>query len=406
MLSVWMHGVKVATIEKGRHARLRLTYSRAAIDQYGLGTPLLSLSLPVRVEKYPHAVTKHFLDGLLPEGEARLLIARRFELARDDTYGLIETIGRDCAGAILIQPGEDPLRAATTRTAAPLDDRALAELVANLQSAPLGVAGDVRISLGGVQEKLVLTRMPDGRWGKPVDGTPSTHILKPAIRGLMHSVENEAFCMRLAKELGLQVAEVDVTTVGGHEVLVVERFDRLVDATGAVVRLHQEDICQATGRSPEQKYEEDGGPSLQEISNILQTLTPASLEPFLRAVTLNVLIGNGDAHAKNFSLLHMADGTLALSPLYDLMSTVEYGGTKLAMYIDNVRQIAKVTGERLVNEVSGWGMTKRRIVEVIQDLLERVPDATGRVRGQIEVPDTLPRTIEAQRELLRTGLRA
>lgn len=406
MLTIWMHGLPVARVEKGRHARLRLTYSQIAIDRYGLGTPLLSLVFPIRTEKYPHGVTRAFLDGLLPEGEARLVIAKKFGVARDDTYGLIEAIGRDCAGAIVIQPGDDPPHPATTRNAAPLDEDALAALVADLKSAPLGVAGDVRISLGGVQEKLVLTRMPDGRWGKPVDGAPSTHILKPEIAGLPNTVENEAFCMRLANHLGLAVAAIDVITVGGRKLLVVERFDRIVALDGAVVRLHQEDFCQASGLPPEQKYEQDGGPSLRDIADILQTQAPESVERFLRAVTFNVLIGNGDAHAKNFSLLHLLNGTLELAPLYDLMSTIGYGSSHLAMYIDDVRQIARATGIRIVNEALRWGVARGRAIEVVEDLLDRILAAADMTRQEIAgVPEWIPSLIEAQVEVVRRGLR-
>lgn len=406
MLCVWMHGTLIATVEKGRHARQRLTYSQQAIEKYGLGRPLLSLALPVRPEKYAHGVTRHFLDGLLPEGEARLVIARKFQLERDDTYGLIEAIGRDCAGAIVIQPeGERPARA-TTQTAEPLDDEALAALVTGLKTTPLGVEGDVRISLGGVQEKLVLTRMLDGRWGKPVAGTPSTHILKPEIAGISLSVENEAFCMRLARALGLAVASVEVATVAGRKLLVVERYDRRIDVDGRVTRLHQEDFCQATGRSPEQKYEENGGPSLREIVDVLRTTAPDSVEPFLRALIVNVVIGNGDAHAKNFSLLHEQAGTLELTPLYDLMSTAPYGATTLAMHVDDVRQIAKVTGDRVVNEASRWGLSNARIIEVAEDLLERVLAAVEATRNEIpDVPDTIPALIKTQVENVRQRLR-
>lgn len=135
----------------------------------------------------------------------------------------------------MIQPDDEPPPAKPTiRTAAPLHGDELAELVANLRSAPLGVSGTVRVSLGGVQEKLLLTRMTDGSRGRPVDGTPSTHILKPEIAAYPQTVENEVFCMRIAKHLGLAVAEVEMMVVGGRKLLVVERYDRVVGPDGSV----------------------------------------------------------------------------------------------------------------------------------------------------------------------------
>jgi serine/threonine-protein kinase HipA len=233
----------------------------------------------------------------------------------------------------------------------------------------------VRISLAGVQEKLLLTRLPDGRWGRPVDGTPSTHILKPEIRDYPQTVENEAFCMRLAKNLGMDVAGVETIAVGGRQLIVVSRYDRLVTPTGDVERVHQEDFCQATGMLPTQKYEEDGGPSLRKLAGILSESDPDSLEPLLRAVTLNVVIGNGDAHAKNFSLLHDRNGALRLAPLYDLLSTLMYADDRLAMYVDNVHRTNRVTFNRLLNEAATWGLSRIKAEAIVTDLLARLPAA-------------------------------
>jgi serine/threonine-protein kinase HipA len=289
-------------------------------------------------------------------------------------------------------------------SAEPLDDETLAALVRDLRSAPLGVGGRVRISLPGVQEKLVLTRMPHGAWGRPVDGTPSTHILKPEIAAFPDTVENEAFCMRLAAHLGLPAATVATTEIGGRKVIVVERFDRQVSEDGAVARVHQEDFCQATGVPPETKYEEDGGPSLRRIAGILaEVAEPNSMERLLGAVTVNALIGNGDAHAKNFSLLHTASGALALAPLYDLLSTLYYGDDRLAMYIDNVHRTNRVTAERIANEAASWGLARERAAEIVDDLLTKAPGAIAQARDETPgVPAGLIKTVERQLVQLRS----
>jgi serine/threonine-protein kinase HipA len=397
-LAVWLYGKRVATVDRER-GRPRLVYTGEALSRYALGTPLLSLSMPIGDRRYTQGIVRPFLDGLLPEGESRKSIARDAAVRADDTYGLIRELGRDCAGAVVIQPADDPPPPpANTLTAQALDPEAIGALVENLRSAPLGAGGRVRISLAGVQEKLLLTRMPDGKWGRPVDGTPSTHIIKPEIAAYPQTVENEAFCMRIAKHLDLDVAAVETTEIAKRKLIVVERYDRTVGADGSVERIHQEDFCQATGTPPETKYEEDGGPSLQRIADILQTVAAAdSLERFLQAVTLNALIGNGDAHAKNFSLLHHASGALTLTPLYDLMCTQHYGDDRLAMYIDTIQRTSHVTAERLANEAVRWGMSRERASATIGDILERAPAAMAAAREETDgVPDGMIATIERQ----------
>ncbi len=397
-LAVWLYGEQVATIDLHR-GRPRLVYAEDALRRYELGTPLLSLSLPVSERRYTQGIVRPFIDGLLPEGQSRKSIARDVGVRVDDTYGLIRELGRDCAGAIVIQPLDEPAPPPpTTVTAQALDADDVAKLVSNLRSAPLGAGGRVRISLAGVQEKLLLTRMPDGEWGRPVDGTPSTHILKPEIAAYPKTVENEAFCMRFARHLGLTVAAVETTEVAQRQLIVVERFDRTVSADGAVERIHQEDFCQATGVPPDIKYEEDGGPSLQRIAGILQSVAAAdSLERFLQAVTLSVLIGNGDAHAKNFSLLHHASGALTLTPLYDLMCTLHYGDNRLAMYIDTVQRTDRVTAKRIANEAVSWGMSRDRAVSTIDGILDRASAAMAAAARQTpRLPREIYATVEGQ----------
>ena len=397
-LGVWLSGALVATIDQDRRGP-RLTYTPEAIRLHGLGTPLLSLSLPVRAERFTQGSVRPFLDGLLPEGEARRIIARDLKVDPDDTVELIALLGRECAGALIIQPlDDDRPPGMTTSTAEPLSDEELADLVANLRSAPLGVGGRVRVSLAGVQEKLVLTRMVDGGWGRPVDGTPSTHILKPEIAAYPNTVENEAFCMRIAKHLGLEVAEVETIEVAGRKLLVAERFDRLVGPDGTVERIHQEDFCQATGMRPVDKYEEDGGPSLSRIAAIVASVSiRGSLERLFQSVLLNVVCGNGDAHAKNYSVLHERAGAVRLSPLYDVMCTLAFGDDRLAMYIDDVRRTERVTTERLVNEGVRWGLTRRRCVELTATMLAGAPAAIEMARQETDgVPDPVLSAIERQ----------
>jgi len=380
-LAIWLYGQHMARVEqRGPKKHLRLSYTAEALATYEGGTPLLSLAFPLTRDRYPNAVTTAFLEGLLPEGEPRRALAADLDLLASDVFGLIAALGKDCAGALVVQPERDSAPAMhSTTSAEPLTDDDLANLVANLRSAPLGVDRDVRVSLAGVQEKLLLTRMPDGRWGRPVDGTPSTHILKPQVERFPHTVENEAFCMRVAKHLGLDVAGVDTIDVDGSAVLVVERYDRIVDPDGTVRRIHQEDFCQALGLPPDKKYQQDAGPTLLRLARVLQDVAePSALLTLLQRVTLNVALGNCDAHGKNFSLLHTRSGVLHLAPLYDLLSTRFYPiDDRLAMYIDTVQNADRVTPERIVNEARAWGVSRARAEATVFDLLGRLPQAVS-----------------------------
>jgi serine/threonine-protein kinase HipA len=391
-LAIWLYDRVVAIVEKRRNARLRLSYTEQALDAYEGGTPLLSLALPLTREPYPNAVTRAFLDGLLPEGEPRQAIAADLDVRASDVFGLLAALGRDCAGALVVQPAEDPPPPRpTTCGAEPLSPDDLAGLIANLHRAPLGIDGGVRLSLAGVQEKLLLTRMADGRWGRPVHGTPSTHILKPEIEPYGDTVENEAFCMTVARHLGLDVARVETIHVDGRPVLAVERFDRSVDADGAVRRIHQEDLCQALSLPPEQKHEQNAGPTHARIAAVLRSYAERSApQTLLRAMTLNVALGNCDAHAKNMSLIHTEAGTIRTAPLYDLLSTRLYPrlDDSLAIYVDSVQKADRVTAQRIANEAVRWGMPRHEAAVIVDETLERLPQAISAAAA--EAGDTLP----------------
>lgn len=408
-LSIWMDGIRVAEVERLKGGRLRLSYTEEALDHYELGVPLLSLRLPLVAMPYSHGVVRRFLEGLLPEGPARRTVAEHFDLKVSDTYALIRELGRDCAGALVVLrtgqplPPQRPAQAAT-----PISEAELAELVARLSTAPFGVDENFRISLAGVQQKLVLTRLPNGSWAKSDVGLPSTHILKPEIPELstkFSTVDNEFFCMRFARYLNLPVAAVETAVVNERRMIVVQRYDRIMEADGTVRRVHQEDFCQALSILPGEKYEEDGGPSLRMVARILNDYEGvAAMEALLRAVTVNVLIQNGDAHGKNFSVLHESPGVIRLAPLYDLMSTRIYGVKKLAMRIDGIELLERVSSDRVINEALSWGMRRQRAKEIVADLLKRTrvaADAAASETPGSEIVRTVVRrqTLDLQKSL-------
>jgi serine/threonine-protein kinase HipA len=406
-LAIWLSGHQVAVVEKQRNNRLRLSYTEYALDTYEGGTPLLSLLFPLTRDRYPNGATRAFLDGLLPEGEPRRAIAQDLDLPASDVFGLLAAIGKDSAGALVVQPEEaPPPPPPTTLTAEPLTADNLGELISNLRRAPLGIDRNVRLSLAGVQEKLLLTCMPDGVWGRPVEGTPSTHILKPEIEPFGNTVENEQFCMTVAKNLGLSVAPVATILIDERPVLVVERYDRVIDPDGTVHRIHQEDFCQALGLPPEEKYEQDGGPSLARVARVLQDFAESSAaETLLRTLVLNVALGNCDAHAKNFSLLHTPTGALRLAPLYDLLSTRLYPlDDKLAMYVDSVQKADRVTAQRIINEAAGWGMSRNIAEELVANTLNDLPAAIIQATRELdEFPDSLPELVSRRVDELQSS---
>ena len=392
----------VARIDRDRHRRLSLTYLDSTFERFDLNSPVLSLSLPLVHKSYPNALTRDFVDNLLPEEPARSTIASNFQLESSDTFGLLGELRNECAGALVIQypDSQPPLSSADPSLATPVDDETVAARLRALPRSPLGINNEIRLSLPGAQSKLLLTRLEDGRWALPTLGVPSTHILKPPItdQRFPFSVDNEYFCMRLAAHAGLPVAEVDRTEFEDIPVLIIKRFDRQWQQ-GRLLRIHQEDSCQATGISVRHKYQANGGPSLRRVAGVVSEHGVRSdLLSLLRLVTFNVAIGNCDAHGKNFTLLHLAEG-IRLAPGYDLMSTLVYPehDRQMGMFIDDVQTVDRVRFERIVSEAMSWGVGKDLVEETVHAVLDRLSEAFEATADEIgTLYADLARTIRSQ----------
>ena len=353
-LIVLLSGEPVGVLTSSGDGRGTIEYLPEVVER-SPDLPLLSLSLPVRREPYSAGETNPFLDGLLPEGAVRSALARRWRLAENDVFGLLAIAGRDCAGAVAFVP-EEKVTAGEGESVRWLDESELEQLLDELPIRPLGDEPEqgIRISLAGAQEKLVVVIGQDGRVGLPRGDTPSTHILKPSpslrTRGgrpaFPNLVVNEAFCLTLARRCGIEAAAPALRRVGTEEILVVERFDRRTEG-GRVLRLHQEDVCQALGIDPQRKYQADGGPSAADVIRLLRTRSARAAEDvlaFIDRLVLAITIGNADAHAKNCSLL-LEHGAVRLAPAYDLICTAVYPGisSTLAMAIGDQYQADQVT---------------------------------------------------------------
>lgn len=335
----------------------------------------LSRHLPLREEVFSDAAIRAFYANLLPEGGMREQVARALGLSPGNVFGLLDALGGDCAGAVsLVRPGKRPKRQNSYQQLSPLE---LEARLAELPSHPL-LAGEegVRLSLAGAQNKLPIYF--DGcDFHLPQDGAPSSHILKTDIPHLEETVLNEAFCMNLAARVGLNVPQATVVRVGAARVYMIARYDRQRAESGDLLRLHQEDFCQALGIPPELKYEKEGGPG---FAACLELVREWSSEPLADAAALlrwalfNFLIGNADAHGKNIAFLY-ASGHVRLAPFYDLLSTAVYErrvDNKFAMKMGGQKDPRYLSGHHLEKFAAEIRVGLRVVKAQLRELTERV----------------------------------
>jgi len=395
-LDVWLHGIRIAVLTEARTRKMQLRYTDEAAQRFTNGSAVLSVALPMTASRrHPPGIVGPWLEGLLPEGEARTTMERSYEVLRGDTYGLLQAIGRDCAGAVVIQPaGEPPPLEPGRSSVTALDDDELADELAMLAQRPLGSDQFVRVSLAGQQPKLLLARTAAGGWGRPGPGSPSTHILKPQDERLLGMATNEAACVTAAGMLGLGRIDVEVERISGRDVLVVERYDRRSLPDGAIERVHQEDLCQALSLPADDsaKYQTapDRPPRLADAAHILDVWAldgEAALIGLARAMAFNVAIGNADAHAKNLSFVHRPAG-IELAPLYDVASTIQYPSIdgrdgpvpvsrSLAMRVGAATELDAVVLDDLVDEARSWGLSERNARAAVESTLAEVGGVVG-----------------------------
>jgi serine/threonine-protein kinase HipA len=386
-LSVWWDRVVVGTLQVNQHGQMRFTY--AADWLADTSRPAISFSLPKQEQPFTQRQCRPFFAGLLPEEAQRDVIAGALGISRGNDFAFLEALGGDVAGALSLWPaGEVPPVPEPTGTPRSLSDDELVEVLDTLPRRPL-LAGreGLRLSLAGAQTKLPVV-LVDDRVALPASGQPTTHILKPAIARYPRTTENEALVMTLAAAVGLPVAPVTARSVEGRSYLLVTRYDRRFDAKGQTHRLHQEDFCQALGIVPERKYAAEGGPTFKTGFDLLRraTAVPAvAVLAFLDAAIFNLIVGNADAHGKNFSLLYQSAG-VSLSPFYDLLSTVAYPdlSPNLAMKIARratLEEIGQVTWTAFAEDIGLPASFVRRRVRELSDAVRNqvtsLPDSAA-----------------------------
>ncbi len=372
-LGVYWHREEVGKLQRVNER------SREYYFQYTNAPRAISLSLPISEEPFTPEQSRPFFEALLPEGAVREQIAGQLKLATSDSYGLLAELGRDCAGALQILEAK---RMSETSSVGWLAEDELDALIEELPRHPFGVHAQderLRLSLAGVQNKAVLLRDDAGVFGKPLDGMPSTHILKPEPpRGYYPGLAtNEYFCMRLAARCGLSAAEVQLIEVADRPCLVVQRFDR--EPSGFPrTRVHQEDLCQALGLTPDFKYQKEGWslPSYAALARLLDEHSPfPGLDRLAGAqdAVFHYLVGNADAHAKNISLIHGGDG-VRLAPLYDVVCTAVYPelDTHLALSIGDELDPDSITSIHFADLADDFSLNATAFERARRDLSERV----------------------------------
>jgi len=394
-LIVYLNTERVGSLKQDDSGLLEFSY-----DQTWLEKPSaipLSRSLPLQSEVFSGKKARPFFAGILPEEGPREKIAEILGISDTNDFAMLERIGGECAGAVSLFPeGVTPTDSKNDRHRE-LTEPELRQLVAELPNRPLMVGTDgLRLSLAGVQDKLPVIIHNNGIF-LPLGDTPSTHILKPEPDRFPGLAANEIFCMTLAQAVGLNAPNTEYRLIGKKSCILVQRYDRVTDETGSTTRLHQEDFCQALGFPPERKYQAEGGPTLGDCISLLRDWSTApvlDIPNFINGLIFNVLIGNADAHGKNYSLLY-SSGERRLSPYYDLVSTLAWpnlsknlamkiGGCKSvnAFTIGDWKKMAKKTG-------LGWPMIRERMAESCHSVLNELDEVQAQTKDYSESMVTL-----------------
>lgn len=380
VLGVWLRGERLGELEKLRGGDLRLRFAPEAISSYGSGTHIVSLALPLTSKRVQGERLRLFIRGLLPEGPVRAVIERQSRVPFDDDFALLTAIGGECAGALQFLPDDAPPSEGQLR---PLDRDEVIRIVEDLPTldAPDGLP--IGASLGGVQAKVLLSATNEG-WSWPAFGAMSTHLIKPEPlngTGLPRLIDAELWASRLAIACGLRSAESHIETFGDRRAIVVRRYDR----TGRG-RLHQEDFTQALSLRSEDKYEQSSSQPTR-LRRLAAAVIPwardeqSFMSELLAALTFNTVIGNSDAHSKNYSLLIGSDGQFDLAPLYNAAPIMlmdrhyPYAGHAL----DGQTRLAYVTRDHLMREAIAWGMEGGIAADVVDQVATRIGESLGSV---------------------------
>jgi serine/threonine-protein kinase HipA len=379
LLDVWFAETKAGALSQDDGGALSFSYDpqyRAAKEPRAI-----SFSMPLQDAPYADRVVRPFFSGLLPDEGARQRLAGALGISAGNAFGLLEVIGGECAGALSLYPAGQIPPAPDDDGVEILSTERLEEIIGKLRDRPLlGGEEGVRLSLAGAQDKLAVC-VEGEEIGLAKGGRPTTHILKPFMQALEGTVENELFCLRLAARLKLPVPAVQMRRAGNVSFLLVERYDRRRHEDGSITRLHQEDFCQALSVPPELKYEEEGGPGTLASLGLIDRATArpaADRLNFIRMMIFHYLVGNADAHAKNYALLYRGR-VPDLAPLYDVVCTAAY--PRLA------KKLAMAIGDRAVPDtidLKQWLTLVPETRGAQRLLVKHMGDIAGQIRAEAD----------------------
>jgi serine/threonine-protein kinase HipA len=410
-LTVSLNGHIVGQLKREAPGQLSFVYAQSWLD-FPHTLPI-SLSMPLQTPPHTGEKVWNYFDNLLPDQEAiRRIVARKVAASGTDPYHLLKAIGSDCVGALQILSSDHELETAAEEhsISLPCSSDDLEKILGNLSVSPLGLESDdfFRISLAGFQEKTALARI-NNQWHKPLGQNPTTHIIKPSSNVaisdtiLYHSVENEFLCLKVCDAFGLPTTSATIEKFGSIKALCVERFDRLITKDGRIIRLPQEDICQAFGLPSSLKYEADGGPSIKRIIQLLKTSDNPEQDctNFIKAQLLFWAMAAIDGHAKNFSIFLKPNNGFTLTPLYDVISVQPYidshhllkKKSKMAMAIGKNRHyvVDEIFSRHFFQTAKAAGFSQSLLHNIMDEFVETYQQKLDQVTGVL--PEDFPDTI-------------
>lgn len=390
-LAVYFHGTRVGAIgESG--ADLWFRYDPAIIDASDATRWAISVRLPVVARTYGHDETLAFFDNLLLESDLREAIAKAAKLDEGDVAGMLGRLGGECAGAVSVWPIDVEPPTPDAYREIPRDE--LEALFIDRHGARLtALQLEARQAMSGAQHKMVFAWRNDAPW-LPLNGAPGSVILKRSTGRYDGLALNEQLCLRLFEAVGLPTSATEVLH-GPSGFLKTERFDRPVDPSGKITRLHQEDFCQATGRLPKRKYQIGGGPGFGDLARVLRRHSANAardLDWLVRAALMQIVVGNMDAHAKNYALLY-TNNTAQLAPFYDIVCTEAYEwlDRELSMNMGHTRDPERLTFADLQRFAKDMELGIAAVQREIDRIVEEVPSAVEALWSAAEPHPVLER---------------
>ena len=368
---VYINNNYVGILSKNDKGEICFQYDKKAKNQ-------LSLSLPIREEIYLNKDCNGFFNGLLPESEhVRIAIGKKYGINPKNDFSMLSAIGYDCAGAVaFFEEKPKNLKEYYEIKGNLLSEDELEKYIKELPTKPLALGSDKRLSLAGAQDKTAVVVIND-KIAIPDDNVPSTHILKPAISGLKESIENEYICLKVAENLGIEIPNIKIGKANNTNYFLIKRYDREV-IDGKIKRIHQEDFCQASNIPSAYKYQSEGGVEFKRCIEILKMTTrPAvSIKQFVELMIFNYLIGNNDAHGKNFSILHYDNGEIVFAPAYDILCTCVYPelSSKMAMKIGGYYESEKIYPRHFERMAKDIGISYTQVKKILINQCKILPD--------------------------------